>query len=143
MRSRAASSTRWWIFAQVTAAANAATGMLRKKIARQLTSSVSTPPIRGPRALPSPATPRIRPPAKAARDGGTAAKVMPRIAGHMRPPPTPIPTRIAISCSAFCASPPSREKAAKIAVPMKKTLRRPNMSASRPPVTSTIPKVRA
>ena len=112
-------------------------------MARQLTSSVSTPPSSGPSAFPRPATPRISPPANAARDAGTAANVMPRIAGHIRPPPTPMPTRIAISCSAFWARPPRSEKKAKMAVPMKNTFRRPNMSASRPPVTSTIPKVSA
>ena len=70
MRARSASSgAGWWIFAAVIAAAKAATGMLRKKIARQLIASVSTPPISGPIALPSPATPSTRPPAKAARDG--------------------------------------------------------------------------
>ena len=87
--------------------------------------------------------PRIRPPANAALAGGTAAKVIPRIAGHIRPPPTPMPTRVPISHSALGASAPSSEKPAKIAHPMKKIRRRPNMSASRPPVTRTIPKVSA
>ncbi len=39
--------------------------------------------------------------------------------------------------------PPTKEAMAKIAEPMKKTVRRPNMSASRPPVTISTPKTMA
>ena len=68
---------------------------------------------------------------------------MPRIAGHIRAPPIPITTRATISQVSVWAAPPSADIVAKIAVPRKKALRRPNMSASRPPVTIITPKVRA
>ena len=68
---------------------------------------------------------------------------MPRIAGHISAPPTPITTRLAISQVSVCAAPPSADIEAKIAVPRKKARRRPNMSASRPPVTIITPKVSA
>ena len=135
-----ASTGGWWTNFAVARVAKAAIGRLSQKIARQLSSSVSTPPISGPSALPSPATPSTRPPASPARSAGRAAKVIPRIAGHISAPPTPIPIRAAISTSALGAIAPSAEKAAKIAVPMKKISRRPSMSASRPPVTRPMPK---
>ena len=55
----------------------------------------------------------------------------------------PIPTRAPISSGAFGAIAPSSEKAAKTAVPTKKILRRPSMSARRPPVTRPMPKTSA
>jgi hypothetical protein len=72
-------------------------GTLRKKIQRQLRASVRTPPINGPMALPSPAAPRMIPPARPAFSAGRIAKVMPRIAGHISAPPIPISVRQAIS----------------------------------------------
>ena len=118
-------------------------GTLRKKIQRQVSASVRKPPSSGPEALPIPAMPRIRAPASAARDAGSAANVIPRIAGHIIAAPMPIATRAAISHSMVGAAPPSAEKTAKITAPMKKILRRPSMSARRPPVTIAIPKTSA
>ena len=82
----------------MTKTAKAVTGRLRKKIQRQL-SEVRRARRRsaGPAALPIPAAPRIRPPASPAFSAGSAAKVMPRIAGHISAPPIPISTRAAIS----------------------------------------------
>ena len=68
---------------------------------------------------------------------------MPRIAGHIRAPPIPIRARVTISQVSVGAAPPAADIAAKIAAPRKKALRRPNMSASRPPVTIITPKVSA
>ena len=68
---------------------------------------------------------------------------MPRIAGHIIAPPTPIAPRAASSIQASVAKPPSTENAAKIVVPTKKMCRRPNMSASLPPVTISTPNTRA
>ncbi len=127
----------------MTATAKIAIGTLRKKIQRQLRVSVRTPPISGPIALPSPAAPRMMPPASPALSSGRIAKVIPRIAGHISAPPIPIRVRQAISQVSVCAAPPSADIEAKIAVPRKKALRRPNMSASRPPVTIITPKVSA
>ncbi len=123
--------------------AEIAIGTLRKKIQRQLRVSVRTPPISGPIALPSPAEPRMIPPARPARSSGRIAKVMPRIAGHISAPPIPISTRAPISQVSVCAAPPRADIAAKIAAPRKKARRRPNMSARRPPVTIITPKVSA
>src|SRR5436190_7104557 len=67
---------------------------------------------------------------------------MPRIAGHIRAPPIPIPTRAPMSHGVSWATPPSSENPAKIAVPTKNVPRRPNRSARRPPVTIAIPKTR-
>ena len=68
---------------------------------------------------------------------------MPRIAGHISAPPMPISERVAISQVSLGAAPPSADIEAKIAAPRKKARRRPNMSASRPPVTIITPKVSA
>ena len=64
---------------------------------------------------------------------------MPRMAGHIIAPPMPMMKRQASSNPMFGAIPPIREKAAKMAVPRKKMRLRPNMSASRPPVTIATP----
>src|SRR5262245_5868098 len=65
------------------------------------------------------------------------------IAGHIIAPPIPIRARAASSTAMLVAAPPTSENAAKIVQPMKKTRRRPNMSASRPPVTIATPKTSA
>lgn len=127
----------------MTATAKIEIGTLRKKIQRQLARSVRTPPISGPIALPSPAAPRMMPPARPAFSSGRIANVMPRIAGHISAPPIPISVREAISQVSVWAAPPSADIEAKIAVPRKNALRRPNMSASLPPVTIITPKVSA
>jgi len=61
------------------------------------------------------------------------------MAGHIIAPPMPITIRQARSSQMLGAKPPMAEKMAKIEAPMKKIRRRPNMSASRPPVTMAIP----
>jgi len=48
-----------------------------------------------------PAAPRIRPPASPAFSFGSTANVIPRIAGHISAPPTPIAARAAISQYSF------------------------------------------
>jgi hypothetical protein len=47
--------------------------MFTKKIQRQDSASVSAPPSSGPIAFPSPAAPRMMPPASPARDRGVTA----------------------------------------------------------------------
>ena len=137
------SSCSWWTLRQVTNIAKAAIGTLTTKIQRQSSASVSAPPSSGPTALPMPATPRISPPASPAFDSGSAANVMPRIAGHISAPPIPIPTRAPIRTPRSGDAAPSAEKAANRIEPMKKIRRRPNMSARRPPETIAMPKTRA
>ena len=60
-------------------------------------------------ACPIPAAPRMSPPANPAFSFGSSAKVIPRIAGHMSAPPTPIAARAAISQYSFWATPPSTD----------------------------------
>jgi hypothetical protein len=57
----------------VTITAKTATGTLRKKIQRQLSASVRTPPISGPIALPRPAAPITIPPARPAFSSGMSS----------------------------------------------------------------------
>src|SRR3954470_22505340 len=71
----------------------------------------------------------MSPPASPAFSFGSAAKVMPRMAGNISAAPTPIAPRAAISQYSFCAAPPSRDMTMKIVVPMKNSRRRPNRSA--------------
>ena len=66
---------------------------------------------------------------------------MPSTAGHISAPPIPIRARLAISQASDCAAPPSSEKTAKMPAPRKKASRRPNRSASLPPVTIRTPKL--
>jgi hypothetical protein len=65
------------------------------------------------------------------------------IAGSISAAPTPISARVAIRKVSVGATPPAAEKSANRAAPRKNALRRPNMSASRPPVTIITPKVSA
>ena len=65
------------------------------------------------------------------------------MAGHMRAPPIPISARAAISTQMLGAAPPTRLNRAKVPAPRKRIRRRPNMSASRPPVTIRTPKISA
>ena len=85
----------------------------------------------------------MRAPAIAALLDGSNPYVMPKIAGHIIAPPMPMAPRAASKAQMSVAKPPSNEKPAKIADPMKKIRRRPNMSARRPPVTMRTPNTRA
>ena len=61
--------------------------------------------------------------------------MMERVAGFISAAPTPWTIRAAISDSAPVASPHAREAAVKITRPKTKMRRRPNMSASFPPLS--------
>ena len=65
------------------------------------------------------------------------------IEGSISAAPIPISARVTIRKVSVGAAPPAADITAKIAAPRKKALRRPNMSASRPPVTIITPKVSA
>ena len=127
----------------MTKHATAATGRLMTNTQRQLSTSVRKPPSSGPNALPSPATPSTSPPASPALRGGQRANVIPRTAGHMIAPPTPISARAASRTPSDGAIAATAENAAKIPAPTKNSRRRPNMSASRPPVTINTPNTSA
>jgi len=68
---------------------------------------------------------------------------MPRIAGHIIAPPMPMVKRPASNNQMSGANPPMTENVAKTPAPMKKMRLRPNMSASRPPVTMATPNTMA
>ena len=71
--SRPSSAPAPWLsgtLRHVTKHARAAIGTLTKRIQRQLSTSVSTPPNSGPAALPKPAEPMMSAPASAARSEG-------------------------------------------------------------------------
>jgi hypothetical protein len=68
---------------------------------------------------------------------------MPSTAGHIIAPPMPMSARHTISHTALGATAASSENPTKIAEPTKKTRRRPSVSARRPPVTMSTPKIRA
>ena len=127
----------------VTNTAKAVTGRLMKNTHRQLNSSVRKPPSSGPTALPSPATPRISPPARPAFSSGSSAYVIPRIAGHISAPPMPMRPRHTINGTTLGMRPAASEKTAKKPAPIMKMRLRPNRSARRPPVTISTPNTSA
>ena len=119
------------------------TGMLMKKIQLQLIFSVITPPTSGPMASAIAETPTQMPIAIPRCRGGKVAVMIERVAGFISAAPTPWTIRAAIRDSAPVASPQAREAAVKITRPMTKMRRRPNMSASFPPLSMRTAKVSA
>ena len=119
----------------VTAMAAAATGTLMKKIARQVTSSVSQPPTSGPSARAIAETPAHVPIALPRSDGGKALVMMLRVAGIISAAPRPWTARLATSQPSLGARPMVALETPKTTTPIRKTLRRPKMSPRRPPVT--------
>ncbi len=120
----------------VTATAPTATGRLRKKIARQETSSVSQPPSSGPAASAIAETPAQVPIALPRSSGGNALEMIERVPGIMNAAPMPWIARDATSQPSDGAKPIVAEASEKTTTPNRNILRRPKMSPSRPPVTS-------
>ena len=118
-------------------------GTLTKKIASQPMPSVSTPPTSGPTATEAPVTapqtpnavPRSRP-WKA--EASSASEV-----ANMNAPPMPCSARARLRTSGVPASAHSSEATVKITIPITKIRRRPNRSASEPPVSSSAASVSA
>ena len=125
----------------VTITAPTATGRLMKKIARQETSSVSQPPTTGPIASAIAETPAQVPIAFPRSCGGNALEMIERVAGIMNAAPIPWIAREATSAPSLGARPMVAEASAKTTTPNRNILRRPKMSPSRPPVTSSTAKV--
>ena len=121
----------------VTITAPTATGRLRKKIARQETSSVSQPPISGPSASAIADTPAQVPIALPRSSGGNALAMIDSVPGIMNAAPTPWTAREATSQPSVGAKPIVAEATAKTTTPNRNIRRRPKMSPSRPPVTSS------
>ena len=121
----------------VTATAPTATGRLRKKIARQETSSVSQPPSSGPAASAIADTPAHVPIALPRSSGGNALEMIERVPGIMNAAPTPWSARDATSQPSDGAKPIVAEASENTTTPPRNMRRRPKMSPSRPPVTSS------
>ena len=128
----------WGSFVSATAAtahaiATAATGRLIRKAHRHPGPSTRTPPTKGPMAPATPPRPDQAPTAAARSDCRKLAWMIARLPGVSRAPPTPSRNLAAISVPMFGATPHSSDATANQAVPMRKTLRRPNRSPSAPP----------
>ena len=117
--------------------------MLTKKIQFQLMSCVSTPPSIGPIASASAETPAQMPIAVPRWRGGNVAVMIESVAGFISAAPTPCTVRAAISEPASLARPHHSDAAVKTTSPAMKIRRRPNRSASLPPVRSSTPNVSA
>jgi len=125
----------------VTATAPAATGRLRKKIARQLTDSVSSPPRTGPMASASADTPAQVPIALPRSCGGKALVMIDSVAGIISAAPMPWIARPATRALSVGASPMAALESANTTTPTRNARRRPKMSPRRPPVTSSTAKL--
>ena len=117
--------------------ANTASGTLTRSTARQLNTPVRTPPIVGPSAPATAAIPPMVPNARPRSSAENAALTIATVLGSISAPPTPWATRQAKRIGKLGASPPSAEAPAKSMQPSMKILRRPSMSPSRPPSTSS------
>ena len=119
-------------------------GTLTKRIQRHDRYWVSSPPNRAPAAPPPAATALHTPNALArARWSVNVTVRMVSVAGDRMAAPTPWSERAAIRVAWSVANPPSRLAAVKRPSPTRKMRRRPYRSASRPPSSSSPPKVRA
>src|SRR3954453_9460460 len=126
---------------RVTITAPAATGRLRKKIARHDTYSVSAPPTAGPIASANADTPAHVPIARPRSCGGKVFEMIERVPGIMNAAPMPWIARPATSRVWLGARPISALDAANTITPPTNMRRLPKMSPSRPPVTSSTAKL--
>ncbi len=136
--SRDSSTTR-----RVTMIARIPIGTLMKKIQLQPMCWVMSPPARGPIARAMADTPAQIPIAIPRCRGGNVAVIIESVAGFMSAEPAPWTTRAPISQPALVARPQKSDATVKITSPTMKIRRRPNMSASLPPVSMRTPKVSA
>ena len=119
----------------VIAIPSAAIGRLIQKITRQSTST-RTPPARGPIASATAEMPAQTPSALACSPRGKALQTIASERGSIGAAPMPCRTRPPISVSSSPAAPETAEPRAKTTVPAMKRRLRPNMSPSRPAVTT-------
>ena len=117
------------------AIASAATGRLIQKITRQSTST-RAPPASGPIASARAEIPAQMPSARACSSFGKALQTIASESGSIGAAPIPCSTRPPISVSSSPAAPETAEPSAKTTVPARKRRLRPNMSPSRPAVTT-------
>ena len=121
--------------AAVIAIPTRATGRLIQKITRQ-SISTSAPPASGPIASATAETPAQTPSARACSEAGKALQTIASESGNIGAAPIPCRIRPAISVSWLPAAPESTEPSAKTTMPPRKSRLRPNMSPSRPAVTT-------
>ena len=115
-----------------------------KKIQFQPMCSVIRPPTSGPIASAIAETPAQIPIAIPRCFGGKVAVMIESVAGFISAAPTPWTTRAPDQqASALPARPQASEEAVKITRPTMKIRRRPNRSASLPPVSISTAKVSA
>ena len=110
---------------------------MTRSTARQLIADVRAPPMVGPSAPATAASPPIVPSARPRADAENAELTMATVAGSIRAPPTPWTTRAIKRTAKTGANPATAEAPAKSMEPSKKTRRRPNMSPTRPPRMSS------
>ena len=128
-----------------TSNANAATGMLIRKIQRQLPGPISTmtPEITDPRVPPRPARPPQMPSALVrSRGSWKSSATRPRAAGAANASPMPWMKRLVTSIAGFWARPQVTEATPKMAIPMRNNRLRPTRSERRPPSSSRPPAIR-
>ena len=109
-------------------------GTLTRKIQRQPSPSVSSPPTSGPTARASPMVAAHAPTAPARRGPGYAAAISGMAVASSSPPPIPCTPRARLSTSGASAAAHAPEASVKTASPAAKTRRRPTRSASAAPV---------
>ena len=102
-----------------------------------------SPPTSGPIASASAETPAQIPIAIPRWRGGNVAEMIASVAGFISAAPTPWTMRPPISDWPASASPQKRDEIVKITIPITKMRRRPNMSASFPPVSISAAKLSA
>jgi hypothetical protein len=117
---------------RVAQAATAATGMLIKKIGRQLPACSSHPPANGAIAAETPLNPAHVPIAWVRSAGAKLASMMARLAGVISAPPMPCTARAAISQPMPGAAAHSTDAKVNQPSPARNTRRRPQRSPSEP-----------
>ena len=106
-------------------------------MARQLTCSVRKPPTTGPSASASAETPAQVPIALPRSCGGKAFVMIESVAGIMKAAPMPWTARLRTNERSLGARPAVADESANTITPKRNARRRPKMSPSRPPVTSS------
>ena len=114
----------------------AATGRFIQKITRQ-SISIRTPPASGPIASASAETAAQMPSARGCSAAGKALQTSASESESIGAAPAPCRTRPTISPTWSPAAPETTEPTAKTTMPAMKTRLRPNMSPSRPAVTTS------
>ena len=120
-----------------------ASGTFRKNTARQLTCSISQPPVTGPMAAVIALNPDHSPIARPRCASSNVALMIARLPGTRNAAPTPCSARPAISTGAEVARPQKIDATVKKATPARNTRLRPTWSPIDPPTRISAPRNRA